>query len=119
MYRRKDRHVEANSCFSQFCESVFGVFRRKVEKTSTSLHRIQQLENYWQDRVEVKICAGTSKYFIFFLNRNKANTLYEEYMRFTYISNVTSWMFNEVKRIYIKVKGKVIPLQARCGPDGG
>jgi hypothetical protein len=65
--RRRDRHVEANSRFSQFCESVFGVFGRKVAKIrlliSTSLLRIQQLDSYWQERVEGKICTGTDKYF--------------------------------------------------------
>jgi len=50
MARRRDRHVEANSRFSQFCECVFGVTIRKVAKMqfliSISLLRNQQLENY-------------------------------------------------------------------------
>jgi hypothetical protein len=53
--RRRDRHAEANRRFSQFCDRVFGVFGRKVSKMrfliSTNLLRIQQLENYKQERV--------------------------------------------------------------------
>jgi hypothetical protein len=95
MDRRRDRHVEANILFSQFCELVFGVFGEKSSKNAVlnfdkfsphSAARELPTGTAW-----VKACTGTNKYFIFFFFfRNIANALYEDYIRFTHISNVTS-----------------------------